>query len=133
MPGVIKKTFLANRDNFRQVVDELRYNFTIYVLESLGIPEEILDECFPEGGYDEFSVEHKKKLRSILRSFDVTIMDDRDGGTQIYLDRDLMAEWKKCNFKLKRDYSAIELADKVYVQINAEYWTIFDEESEDGE
>ena len=128
----MKRSILANREDVRNIEAELQYEFVAFVLESLGIPPEVLIECFPEGGYDEFDVIHKKRLREYLKKFDVEIVDDRDGGIKIYLDDDVVAEWKKAKFALRRDAKARTPAKKVYSEIFIDFWTIFDNEEGEG-
>ena len=94
---------LADRDNFRKVEEEWQYEFVYYILSSIGIPEDILDGCFPEDGIDGFTVDHKIELRKYMKMFDVTIVDDRDGGIKIFVDKQLIADWKKCMFDLSKD------------------------------
>jgi len=126
----MKRVILANREDCRNVEAEEKYEFTLYVLESVGLPEEMLDECFPDNGYDNFSVEHKIKLRQLLATFDIAIIDDTGGGLKIYVDKDLIAEWKKCKFCLRRDLSKVDPSKQLYVEIHEEFWTIFDENQE---
>ena len=68
----MKLSRLAGRNNFREVENEWQYEFIYYVLESIGIPEEILDGCFPDESED-MTVDHKIELRRYMNQFDVTI------------------------------------------------------------
>ena len=129
----MKTSILANREDVRKVEAEAQHDFIFFVLESLEIPTDILEECFPETGLDDFGVEQKIKLRKYLRQFDVHIIHDGDGGIKIYVDRDVVAEWKKCIFSLREDRSAIDPNDRLYVEVHINYWTIFDNIEEDGE
>jgi len=124
----MKSVILANRDTCRIVEEEAKYEFTIHILESMGIPEDVLEECFPEGGFNDFSVNHKIKLRDILRKFDITILGNGDGGFKIYVDKEVVAEWKKSIYYLKKDMSKLKPSDQLYVEVHVEYWTIFEEE-----
>ena len=119
----MKQTILVNREDIRKVEAEEQYNFTMTVLDSLGIP---LEECLPEGGFEEFTIEHKIKLRSLLDKFNVLVIDDRDGGIKIYVEEQLVAEWKKCVWNLKYDLSAIDPSKRIYVEMHTEWWTVFD-------
>ena len=124
----MKRIILSNVDNFRQVEEEAKYDFTIYVLQHLGIPEESLAECFPEEGFEKFSAQDKIKLRSLLRKFDVTIIEEQYGEMKIYVEKDLVAHWKKSHHILKRDDSILRREDRLYTEIHTEFWTIFDTE-----
>jgi len=123
---------LASRENFRKVEEEWQYEFIYYVLSSIGIPEDILDGCFPEEGAEGFTVEHRVELRKYMTTFDVKIIDDRDGGITMYLEEELIARWKKCKFSLREDPKEVDPAQRIYVEVQADIWTIFDEEDKDA-
>ena len=120
-------TRLASRDNYREIEQEWQFEFVYYVLESIGIPEDILAGCFPEDGMAGFTVEHKIELRKHMDQFSVTIVDDRDGGIKIFVERDKVAEWKKCTFILREDPSEVNPSKRLYMEISGDIWTIFDD------
>jgi hypothetical protein len=124
----MQSVVLANRHNIKSVEEELKYDFTISVLQNLELPEQICTECFPEAGITEFTAEHKIKLRSYLGKFNVSILDDHDGGVKYYVDTELVAEWKKPIVKLRRDESVINPADKVFAELHIDFWWMFSEE-----
>ena len=78
---------LASRENFRKVEEEWQYEFIYYVLSSIGIPEDILDGCFPEAGVEEFTVEHRVELRKYMRR----PTQDKDLGT--YNNSEKIRQW----------------------------------------
>lgn len=125
----MKLSRLAGRNNFREVENEWQYEFIYYVLESIGIPEEILDGCFPDESED-MTVDHKIELRRYMNQFDVTIVDDRDGGIKIFVERQMIAEWKKCKFVLREDPKEVDPSKRLYMEVVADVWTIFDEGAE---
>ncbi len=124
-------TVLANREDVRKVEAEQQYEFTVFVLSHLGIPEEQLKECLPEGGYSEFDVNFKIKLRSLLKQYKIIIAEDRDAGFKIFVEDMFVAEWFKCRFKFKTDLSAIDPADRIYVEVICEWDIMF--EIDEGE
>ncbi len=131
----METSILANREDARKVEAEAQHDFIFFILESMEIPTDILEECFPEAGLEEFGVEEKIKLRKYLRQFGVHIIHDYDGGIKVYVDKEVVAEWKKCRFSLREDSSAIDPKDRLYVEVHINYWTIFDamtEEESDG-
>jgi hypothetical protein len=121
---------LANRDNYREAEKEWQYEFIYYVLESIGIPEEVLTGCFPEEGMGSMTVIHKIELRKQMNKFGVVIVDDRDGGIRIFVDSDKVAEWKKCRFVLREDLEEVDPSKRLYIEIVANIWTIFDDGEE---
>lgn len=122
---------LASRDNYRKVVEEWQYEFIYYVLSNIGIPEEVLGECFPEDGLDAFTISHKIALKKYMNTFDVTIVDDRDGGIKIFVEQDMIAEWKKCTFILREDSKEVDPSKRLYMEIKTNVWTIFKENTDD--
>ncbi len=134
----MKLTRLADRENLRQVEKEWQYEFMAYVLSSLKVPEDELAECLPEN-VDEFDTYKKRRLRSVLEKYFVTIVDDRDGGLKFYLeiqegeekDYVLVAEWKKCRFNYREDPKEVTPSKKMYVEVVADVWAIFDELDEE--
>ena len=74
-----------------------------------------------------FTVEHKIELRKHMDQFSVTIVDDRDGGIKIFVERDKVAEWKKCTFILREDPSEVNPSKRLYMEISGDIWTIFDD------
>jgi len=120
----MKQTFLCNREDIRQVESEEKYEFTRYVLNKLGVP--VGDEL-PED-YASYTVQHKVRLRKLLDTFDVAVVDDRDGGIMIYVKETLVAEWKKCLFDLHVDLTVKDPAKRIYAKMHADWWSIFDGE-----
>ena len=129
---------LSDRDSLRQVEKEWQYEFIIHVLLNLGVPQDVLEGCFPEN-VDDFTVEHKIELRKHLKKYFITIVDDREGGLKFYLEvqeddkkeQVLVAEWKKCRFNYKIDPTEVDPAKKMYVEVIADIWTIFEDLEED--
>lgn len=123
---------LADRSNYREVISELQYEFVVNVISNLGLPEEELEQCFPEE-YSKFDVESKIRLRSLLGKFNVQIIDDKDGGLKIYVESEVIAEWKKCFIKIKTNRAAINPEDKMFVEIECEYFSVFEELKEESD
>ncbi|MDP2685250.1 MAG: hypothetical protein Q8P20_09535 [bacterium] len=125
---------LADRDAFRQVEKEWQYEFISHVLFNIGIPQEILEGCLPEQ-FSDFTIDHKIELKKHLKKYSITIVDDRDHGLKFFLETQendkkefvLIAEWKKCRFNYKVDHIEVDPSKKMYVEIIADIWAIFDE------
>jgi len=133
----MKISRLAARDNFREVEEEWRWEFVFHVLTSIGIPEEELEECVPEdGNFLEIEPKHKISLRKHMKKRNVTIVDDHDGGIKIYVYVDeleeqiMVAEWKKCKFIYKKDIKEIDPNKRIYMEVQADIWTSFEDEDD---
>ena len=126
----MKSSIYINREDVRHVEADEKYNFIRGVIELLELP---LDDCFPEGdSVDLFTVENKINLRKSLRKYDVFVVDDGEGGVKIYFEDDVIAEWKKPQFILREDRLEKDRSHKLYIQMDIDFWTIFDEEIEES-
>jgi hypothetical protein len=118
----MKSVILLNsNENTRQVEDEEKTRFVRSVLDSIGIP---LENIWDDDGI--LSVENKIKLRSVLSVYNIKIIDDSDGGLRLYVDQDLVGEWKKCQYVLKKDLSEIDPSKKLYLEMHVDYWSVFE-------
>src|SRR4051812_37270123 len=118
----MKNVILLNSDeNTKKVEEEEKTRFVRNILESVGLPiEGIWDE-------DEYlSIENKMKLRSILSTFDIQVIDNYDGELQIFADHQLIAEWKKSEYVLKKDLSQPDPRKKLYLEMHINYWSVFE-------
>jgi len=115
---------LIDRDQAREVESEEKYIFVVSIIDQLGIS---LGDALPEEPHL-FDAECKIELRKILHKFNVSIIDDMDGGLKIYVDKDLVADWKKPIFILKKDLSELQRSKRLYYEMITSYWSIFDQE-----
>ena len=112
---------LANREDLKNIEMEEQFNFVLNILKLIGIPlDDIVDDV------KDFSAENKFKLREILEKFNVLVLDDRDGGIKIFVEKELIADWKKARFELCVDHSELDPRKKSFIKIYIEYWTIFE-------
>jgi len=66
-------------------------------------------------------------LRNILTQYDLQIIDDLDGHLKVYLKNELMAEWFKCLYKLKKDLQVTDPKKRIYLEMEINCWSVFDE------
>lgn len=119
MDGII---LLNASENTNQVEEEEKARFIKSVLETVGIP---LENIWDEAGV--LTIEGKIKLRSTLSSYGVNVIDDLDGGLQVYIEREMVAEWSKPTYILRRDYSHIDRSKQLYLEMTIKNWTIFED------
>jgi hypothetical protein len=120
----MKSTLLLNSNaNTRAIEEEEKLRFVRSILEIMGVP---IDDFWAPDSI--LSVEDRIKLRSLLSSYNIKIIDDLDGGLQIYVDNQKIAEWKKCEYKLKRDLSELDPTKQLYLEMQVDFWSIFEEE-----
>jgi hypothetical protein len=124
-----KKIILADRDDFRKVTNTIKYTWWRDVLIQTGME---LDNCFPASDNPEDqTIEQKQLLRKILNENNILIIDEFDLGLKIYIEEELIAEWKKPTYTLKTDLAQLNPKKKLYIEIMIEYYSVFDQEIEE--
>lgn len=120
----MKGTLLLNYDeNTKAVEEEERTRFLHSLLEQMGIP---VNEFWT--GEINLSVDQRIKLRNILATYLVQVIEDLDGHMQVYVENELVGEWYKCSYKLKKDLRQIDPKKRVYLEMEINYWSIFEEQ-----
>ena len=125
----MKDLLFSDKEDAQKVVDKVRFSWIRCVLEQTGMD---LGNSFSEGedDLDSMTIAQKAELRHILDKNKILVLDDHDGGIRLYIDEDLIAEWKKPSFDLRHDNRQLNPKKKYYVGITIEYWSVFDEEME---
>jgi hypothetical protein len=119
MKGLI---LLNSNENTKQVEEEEKSIFVRSILEHLGLP---IHDIWNDEHID-LSIEERIKLRGILSSFDVSIINEGDGNLKIYVDKETIGEWKKPTYVLKRDYSQIDPKKFLFLEMHTEFWSVFE-------
>lgn len=129
MKGTI---LLSYNENTHQVEEEEKARFL----------REILLSCFADAPLVLAQIEEiwnvdgpllasqKVKLRGILATYDIQVIDDLDGHLKVYLKDELMAEWFKCIYKLKKDLQVTDPRRRIFLEMEVNYWSIFEEQPE---
>lgn len=124
----MKATVLLNYDeNTKKVEDEEKTRFLRNILEQMGVP---IQEIWPMDG--PLTIDQRIKLRGILATYSVQVIDDLDGHMQVYVEGEKVAEWNKCTYKLKRDLRQLDPRKQLYLEMEVNCWSLF-EESEQQE
>ena len=131
----MKGSILLNyNEDTRQVEEEEKARFL----------RGILDACFDNTeaanqiqtiwvGEGVLSAPQKVKLRGILATYGLQVIDDLDGHMQVYLENELIAEWFKCTYKLKRDLRVMDPRQRIYLEMHVNCWSVFDEKEQTTE
>lgn len=120
----MKGTLLLNYDeNTKLVEEEERNKFLYALLEQMGIP---VSDFWTNDSV--LTVDQKIKLRNILSTYNVQVIDDLDGHMQVYVEDELVGEWFKCEYKLKRDLRQRDPRKQLYLEMQVNYWSIFEEQ-----
>jgi hypothetical protein len=128
----MKATILLNHtESTKQVEEEEKTRFLRSILEESGVP---IQDFWTEDG--PLSVEQKMKLRGILTTYGIQVIDDRDGRMQIWMSADgetqKVAEWFKCTYKLKRDLSVLDPRKQLYLEMLVSCWSLFEEDEQNN-
>lgn len=119
----MKGTILLNYDdNTKKVEEEEQLRFLRTLLEQMGVP---VDEFWTT---DDLSISQKMKLREILLTYGIQVINDLDGHLQVYVENELVGNWDKCTYKLKRDLRQLDPRKQLFLEMEVSCWSIFDEE-----
>lgn len=120
----MKATLLLNHDeNTKKVEEEERTRFLKSILEEMGVP---IQEFWTTDG--PLSVDQRIKLRGILATYSIQVIDDLDGHMQVYVEGERIAEWFKPTYKLKRDLREIDPRKQLYLEMEVSFWSLFEEQ-----
>ncbi len=123
----MKATILLNHnENTKKVEDEEKTRYLRSILEQMGLP---VDEFWAVEGA--LSVDQKMKLRVVLATYEVQVIDDLDGHMQVYVEGTLVAEWLKCTYKLKRDLRELDPRKQLYLEMEVTTWSLFEESEQE--
>lgn len=119
----MKATILLNYDeNVQEVEEEEKTRYLRSILEQMGIP---IQEFWTTDS--KLSIKQRMKLREILGKWGVQVIDDLDGHMQIYVEGELVAEWLKSTYKLKRDLRERDPRKQMYLEMEVNCWSLFEE------
>lgn len=117
----MRYTILLNKnENTRNIEAQEQSRFVKSILEALEVPI----AWNPE---EPLSIDSKIELRKSLATYNINIINDIDGGMKVYVHDDLIGEWKKATYKLKKDPSQIDPSKRLYLEMTVNFWTTFEE------
>lgn len=119
-------TILLNyNENTKRVEDEEKTRFLRTLLEQMGVPiGDFWNENTP------LTIDHRIKLKNMLIAYGVQVIDDLDGHMSIYVEGEIVGEWNKCTYKLKRDLKQLDPKKQLYLEMEVNCWTIFEQQEQ---
>lgn len=131
----MKGTILLNyNENTRQVEEEEKSRFLREILIQSFENTEVAYQIQNIWGTDTpLSPEQKVKLRGILTTYGIQVIDDLDGHMQVFIEDELIGEWYKCTYKLKRDLRVTDPRKRIYLEMEVNCWSHFDDPPEEQE
>lgn len=119
----MKATILLNHnENTQQVEEEEKTRYLRGLLEQMGVP---VQEFWTHESV--LSISQRMKLRGVLATYGVQVIDDLDGHMQVYVEGELVAEWFKSTYKLKRDLRERDPRKQLYLEMEVNCWSLFEE------
>jgi hypothetical protein len=131
----MKGTILLNyNEDTRQVEEEEKARFLKGVLERCFENTDVANQIQTIwSGEGVLAAPQKVKLRGILATYSLQVIDDLDGHLQVYLENELIGEWFKCTYKLRRDLRVMDPRKRIYLEMEVSCWSVFDEQEEQQE
>lgn len=116
------KVLLNYYENVKQIEEEEQSRFLRNLLEQMGVP---IDSFWNSDMI--LNTAQRINLRKILSDYNINVIDDLDGHLQIYVENELVGEWFKSTYSLKRDLRETDLKKQRYLEMQISNWTIFEE------
>lgn len=115
-------------ENTHQVEDEEKARFLRGLLEQMfeEVPDVLVKiaEIWIEDGT--LPPEQKVKMRQFMNTYGIQVIDDFDGNLKVYLDGQVVGEFFKPHYKLKKDFSKIDRRKQFFLEMSVECWTLFE-------
>lgn len=120
---------LDHHENIQQVEDQeksrflrgLLYQMFEEVPDVLAKIEEIWANEAP------LTAPQKVKMRGFMTTYGIFVMDDADGRMRIFVEGQLIGEWSKCKYKLRKDISQIDPKKQLFLEMEVNCWSVFEQ------
>lgn len=125
MKGII---LLNHDENTRRVEDEEKARFLRGLLEQTfeGTPNVIAQITEIWSNDSILSPDQKVKMREIMNTYHIQVIDDLDGHLRVLADGELIGEWFKCKYKMKKDSAQMDPKKQLYLEMEVNCWSVFD-------
>jgi hypothetical protein len=126
----MKGTILLNHyENTRQVEDEEKSRFLRGLLEQTfeGTPNVVAQITEIWGNDSVLSPAQKVKMREIMNTYHIQVIDNSDGHLKVFADGELIGEFFKCSYKMKKEPAQKDPKKQLYLEMYVECWSVFEE------
>ena len=124
-----KMSFLVSREEAKNKAKLLMYQWAYSVLSQMGV--DFGDSIPEDGDPDGLTKFQQAKMRKILETNKIFILDNQDESLEIYVENELVGKWDRPHYTLKFDRSKINPKEKYYMEVDVFFGSVFDEEQED--
>jgi long-subunit fatty acid transport protein len=113
---------LDSNENTRKIEREEQGRFVFSVLTAFGLQDN------PTWDWDgrELTTEQQIKMRKLLAAYKFEIVDDMDGGVKIYCEQELVGEFKKPHYVLRKDSGQVNPDKKLYLEMKIDTWSVLE-------
>jgi hypothetical protein len=114
-------------DNAKDIEERERSRFVRTVFtQYIKIPPAKLKDLWDESGT--LPIDSKIKLRSILKAYNITIVEAPNGNMKIYLQQQVVAEWLPCTYTLKVDYKSLDPKNRHFTEMTCTTSSIYEDQ-----
>ena len=125
---MMRGTILLNHDeNTRQIEDEEKSRFLRGLLEQTFEDTPVatqITEIWEDVVI--LSPTQKVKLREIMNTYHMQVIDNLDGHMRVFVDGQLVGEWLKCKYRLRRDLAQLDPKKQLYLEMEISCWSVFE-------
>lgn len=125
----MKGTILLNHsENTHQIEQEEKNRFLQQLLEQMfeGTPDVLSQIVNIWNNSNSLTAPQKVMVRELLNTYNIQVLDDNDGEMKIYVEGELVGQFFKPNYKLKRDYSQLDKRKQLYLEMSINCWSVFE-------
>jgi hypothetical protein len=125
----MKGTILLNHsENTHQVEDEEKSRFLRGLLLQMfeEVPEVVakIEEIWTDDS--PLTIPQKVKMREFMTTYGIQVIDNMDGHMRIIIEGELIGEWLKCKYKLRRDAAQLDPKKQLYLEMEVNCWSVFE-------
>lgn len=125
----MKGTILLNHsENTHQVEDEEKSRFLRGLLLQMfeEVPEVIskIEEIWANDA--PLTITQKVKMREFMTTYGIQVIDNMDGHMRVLIEGELIGEWLKCKYKLRRDIAQLDPRKQLYLEMEVNCWSVFE-------
>jgi hypothetical protein len=116
----MRYTILLDKNEDTKAIEaQEQARFVKTILEALEVPVDFNPD-------EPLTVESKLKFRKDLGVYNINVIGDIDSGLKVYVNNDMIGEWKKPKYVLKRDHNQIDPNKRLFLEMHIEFSTVFE-------
>jgi len=116
------KILLARNENTKVIEKQEQSRFIKATMEAYGVPIDWNTD-------EPLSISDRNRIEKVLDSHNISVIDSNDGNIKMYVESELIGEWKKPFYVLKQDISKPDKKKQLYVEMNVNFWTVFENQN----